>query len=193
MYKMSFVRFKKQDQIEQSKQEASEPVKLHIRIDAAPIPLGASIDISTEKREEQTQALEKVRKLGKDLFSENDTIVSNTAGDRLYQTKELYAQNLSVEELIPLLTESGLTLRINAVRGGIHAHSTCMELKTGVLADLLEESADNNREKSTKIELTNSSDKGEMHVSVREVKGKHYINKVDYKINSIEDDLLHVK
>ena len=190
---MSFIRYKKQDQFAQSKQEVTEPVKLHIRIDAAPIPLGASKDISSDHRESQTQALEKVRKLGKDLFSENDTIVSNTAGDRLYQTKELYSQNLSVEELIPLLTESDLTLRVNAVRGGVHAHSTCMELKTGVLADLLEEMSDSNREKSTKLELTNSTEKGEIYVSVKEVKGKHYINKVDYKISSVEDDRLHVK
>jgi hypothetical protein len=190
---MSFVRFKKQDQLEQPKEAAPEPAKLHIRIDAAPIPLGASKDISSEKRESQTQALEKVRKLGKDLFSENDTIVSNTAGDRLYQTKELYSQQLSIEELIPMLTASDLTLRVNAVRGGVHAHSTCMELKSGILADLLSETSDSNREKSTKLELTNSSEKGEMYVSVREVKGKHYINKVDYKISSIEDDRLHVK
>ncbi len=190
---MSFVRFKKQDQLEQPQQEASEPNKLHIRIDAAPIPLGVSVDISSNKRELQTQALERVRKLGKDLFSENETIVSNTAGDRLYQSKELYAQTLSVEDLIPLLTESDLTLRINAVRGGVHAHSTCMELKTGVLADLLEKAVDNNKEKSTKLALTNSSDKGEIFVSVKEVRGKHYINKVDYKISSIEDDRLHIK
>jgi|TARA_B110000008_G_scaffold228654_1_gene230811 hypothetical protein len=190
---MSFVRFKKQDQLEQPKETAAEPAKLHIRIDAAPIPLGASKDISSEKREAQTQALEKVRKMGKDLFAENNTIVSNTAGERLYQTKELYSQRLSIEELIPLLTASDLTLRVNAVRGGVHAHSTCMELKSGILADLLSETSDSNREKSTKLELTNSSEKGEMYVSVREVKGKHYINKVDYKISSIEDDRLHVK
>ena len=64
---MSFIRYKKQDQFAQSKQEVTEPVKLHIRIDAAPIPLGASKDISSDHRESQTQALEKVRKLGKDL------------------------------------------------------------------------------------------------------------------------------
>ena len=93
---MSFIRYNKRDQLAQPKKEAVEPVKLHIRIDAAPIPLGASKDISSSKREAQTRALEKVRKLGKDLFSENETIVSNTAGDRLYQTKELYSQNLSV-------------------------------------------------------------------------------------------------
>ena len=86
---MSFVRFKKQDQFDQPKQAVNEAVTLHIRIDAAPIPLGASLDISQEKRESQTEALETVRKLGKDLFAENETIVSNTAGDRLYQTKEL--------------------------------------------------------------------------------------------------------
>jgi hypothetical protein len=188
---MSFIRYKKQAQLEEP--VAETPQKLHIRIDVAPIPQGASQDISMEKRQMQTSAVENVRKLGKDLFASNNTVVSNTAGDRLYQTKELYSQQLAVEDMIPLLTASDLTLRVNAIREGTHAHTTCMELKTGVLADLLSEAIDNNNEKTTNLSLTNSSDKGEMFVSVREIKGKHYINKVDYKINSFDDDRLHVK
>jgi hypothetical protein len=191
MYKMSFIRYKKQAQLEEP--VAETPQKLHIRIDVAPIPQGASQDISMEKRQMQTNAVENVRKLGKDLFANNKTVVSNTAGDRLYQTKELYSQQLAVEDMIPLLTASDLTIRVNAIREGMHAHTTCMELKTGVLADLLNEAIDNNNEKTTNLSLTNSTDKGEMFVSVREIKGKHYINKVDYKINSFEDDRLHVK
>lgn len=190
---MSFIRRNQQPQFEQ----ASAPVKLsqelNIRIDVAPIPLGATEDISAQKRSMQTAAVQKVRAQGKDLFLQNKTVVSNTAGNRLYQTSELYSQNLPVEELIPLLTSSDLTLRINAIREGVHAHSTCMELKSGILADLLEETADNNKEKTAKITLTNATERGEMYVSVREVKGKHYINKVDYKINAIEDDRLHIK
>jgi hypothetical protein len=188
---MSFIRYKKQDQLEETVTEASQ--ELHIRIDVAPIPQGASQDISMEKRQMQTNAVEKVRKLGKDLFSTNKTVVSNTAGDRLYQTRELYSQQLAVEDMIPLLTESKLTLRVNAIREGMHAHTTCMELKTGVLADLLREAVDNNDEKTANLSLTTSTEKGEMFVSVREIKGKHYINKVDYKISAFEDDRLHVK
>lgn len=191
MYKMSFIRYKKQPQLEETSTAA--PQKLHIRIDVAPIPQGASQDISMEKRQAQTNAVEQVRKLGKDLFSENAAVVSNTAGDRLYQTKELYSQQLAVEDMIPLLTSSDLTLRVNAIREGTHAHTTCMELKTGILADLLQEAADHNKEKTTTLSLTTSNEKGEMFISVREIKGKHYINKVDYKINSFEDDRLHVK
>lgn len=190
---MSFIRRKQEPQFE----EASVPVKqsqeLNIRIDVAPIPLGASEDISKEKRSLQTAAVQKVRSKGKDLFLQNKTIASNEAGIRLYQTNELYSQNLAVEDLIPMLTSSDLTLRVNAIREGVHSHSTCMELKSGVLADLLEETADNNKEKTAKITLTNATERGEMFVSVKEVKGKHYINKVDYKINAIEDDRLHIK
>jgi hypothetical protein len=188
---MSFIRYKKQQQFEAPKVAA--PQKLNIRIDVAPIPQGASQDISMEKRQMQTNAVEKVRKLGKDLFSNNITVISNTAGDRLYQTKELYSQQLAVEDMIPLLTKSDLTLRVNAIREGTHAHTTCMELTTGVLANLLSESVDHNNEKTANLTLTASSEKGEMFISVREIKGKHYINKIDYKINSFEDDRLHVK
>lgn len=190
---MSFIRYQKQEQFDQPQAAVEEAQKLNIRIDVAPIPLGASMDISAEKREMQTKAVQKVRAAGKDLFLQNNTIVSHNAGDRLYQTSELYSQNLAVEDLIPMLTSSDLTLRVNAVREGVHAHSTCMELKTGVLADLLQETADSNKEKSTKLSLTNASERGEMYVTVKEVKGKHYINKVDYKINSVEDDRLHIK
>jgi len=193
MYKMSFIRYNKQPQFDEQPQEAEAPKDLSIRIDVAPIPMGASKDVSSEKRAQQTQALEKVRQNGKDLFLQNGTVVSNTAGDRLYQTRELYSQNLAVEDLIPMLTSSNLTLRVNAVRNGVHAHTTCMELKTGILADLMQENSDNNGEKSTKLTLTNASERGEMYVSVKEVRGKHYINKVDYKINALEDDRLHVK
>lgn len=191
MYKMSFIRYKKQPQLEEPAIKSSQ--ELHIRIDVAPIPQGASEDISMEKRQMQTKAVEKVRQLGKDLFAANKTVVTNTAGERLYQTRELYSQQLAVEDMIPLLTQSDLTLRVNAIREGMHGHATCMELKTGVLADLLNGAIDNNNEKTTNLSLTNSTDKGEMFVSVREIKGKHYINKVDYKINSFEDDRLHVK
>lgn len=188
---MSFIRYNKQPQLEEPVTNTQH--ELHIRIDVAPIPQGASQDISMETRQMQTKAVEQVRQLGKDLFAPNNTVVTNTAGERLYQTRELYSQQLAVEDMIPLLTESGLTLRVNAIREGMHGHTTCMELKTGVLADLLKEAVDNNNEKTTSLTLTNSTDKGEMFVSVREIKGKHYINKVDYKVNSFEDDRLHVK
>lgn len=189
---MSFVKFKKEPQISEVPQVAAANNSLHIRIDVAPIPLGASKEIPLEAREKQTMALNMLRKEGKDLFLQNNTIVSNTAGDRLYQTKDLYGQNISVEKLIPKLTADHLTLRVNAIRDGIHSQSTCMELKTGVLADLLEESPDKNNEKTTQLELTSSQGKGQMFVTIKKHKGQHYINKVDYKISSLHDNLLHV-
>ena len=188
---MSFIRFKKEPQLEETKAPQMASQDMHIRIDVAPIPIGASQDFSMEKRMHQTSALQVVRSKGKDLFAENRTVVSNTAGDRLYQTKELYSQNLAVEDLIPMLTSSDLTLRVNAIREGVNAHSTCMELKTGILADLLLEAADKNGEKSTSLCLSNE-EAGEMFVTVKQVKGKHYINKVDYRVSAFEDDRLHV-
>jgi len=188
---MSFVKFKKQAQIEEVNSAPPLSQNMHMRIDVAPIPIGASSDISMEKRQVQTQALQRVRTKGRDLFMENPAVVSNTAGDRLYQTKELYSQNLSVEDMIPMLTNAELTLRVNAVREGVHAHSTCMELKTGALADLLGDTADKNGEKSVSLQLPNG-EKGEMFVSIKSVKGKHYINKVDYKVSAFEDDRLHI-
>jgi hypothetical protein len=68
-----------------------------------------------------------------------------------------------------------------------------MELKTGVLAELLGDTADSNREKNTTLEIPNNAEKGTMYVTVKEIKGKHYVNKVDYKVNSTEDDRLHLK
>ena len=189
---MSFVRFKKQPQITEEPEAVKTPNTLHIRIDVAPVPLGASKEIPLNEREKQTDALKVLRAEGKDLFQKNKTIVSNTAGDRLYQTKDLYGQNLSVEQLIPKLTSNNLTLRVNAVREGVHSQSTCMELKPGILADLLEDTADANNEKSTKLELTNSQEKGQMFVTIKTIKGQHYINKVDYKVSSVQDDLFHV-
>ena len=188
--KMSFIRFKKEQQFEEVSQQATN--ELNIRIDVAPIPLGASKDVSMETRKAQTLALEAIRKEGKDLFQPNNTAVSNTAGNRLYQTKDLYGQNLSVEKLLSKLTANDLTLRVNAVRQGTHSHSTCMELKTGVMADMLKETRDSNDEKTTTLAIENASEKGEMFVSMREIKGEHYINKVDYKVAAMEDDRLHV-
>ena len=192
-YKMSFVRKTTSNQFEETKAPAPTSNNLHIRIDVAPIPLGATKSATIEEREMQTEAIDNVKKMGKDLFAENQTVVSTNAGERLYQTKDLYGQNLSLEDMIPQLTSSNLTLRVNAIRSGVQSQSTCMELKTGILADLLEETADSNHEKNTTLEIPNNQDRGTMYVSVKEIKGKHYINKVDYKVNTTEDDRLHIK
>ena len=101
-------------------------------------------------------------------------------------------KNLSVEKLLSQLTANDLTLRVNAIRQGTHAHATCMELKTGIMADLLKQAKDSNDEKTTTLAVENASEKGEMFVSMREIKGEHYINKVDYKVSAMEDDRLHV-
>lgn len=190
--KMSFVRSSKVDQFAAAPSQKGSK-DLHIRIDVAPIPTGASVAQSAEQRGAQATAANILKTAGKDLFMENKTLVSTNAGERLYQTKDLYGQNLSLEALIPQLTKANLTLRVNAVRESEDAHNTCMELKTGILADIMQDTGDSNREKSTTLEIPSASEKGQMFVTVKEIKGKHYINKVDYKVGVTEDNKLHVK
>ena len=144
-------------------------------------------------KEKQTAAIQSIRQKGKDLFSPNNTVVSHNAGQRLYQTADLYGQTLAVEDLIPMLTESELTLRITAERNGSQAHHTCMELKTGALADMLEKSADSKLEKITELAIESNPTVGRVFVGSKLANGKHYIQKLDYEVNSTEDDRLHLK
>jgi hypothetical protein len=190
---MSFVRRSKVNQFAPKSAKTLKQSNLHIRIDVAPIPEGASAKRDPTAIAEQMAAQEKIKSMGNDLFMMNPTIVSNTAGKKLYQTKDLYANVISVENLITQLTASNLTLRVNAVREGTHSHATCMELKTGYLADLLDETADANNEKTLTLSVDGHEEKGEMYVSVKSMKGQHYINKVDYSVESYEDDKLHLK
>ena len=118
--------------------------------------------------------------------------MTTSAGKRLYQTADLYGQVLAVEDLIPQLTAADLTLRLTAERHGTHAHGTCMELKTGILADLLEDTPDAKNEKITEVSLPSSDEVGRMFVGVKMSGGKHYIQKVDYEVASAVDDQLHL-
>jgi len=193
---MSFVRFKKEDQIqEQPKPQAAVEADsgLSMRIDVVPIPTGTTGVVDMDLKQKQNEVISNIQKLGKDLFAPNKTVVSQTAGNKLYQTADLFGQVLAVEDLIPQLTSADLTLRVNAIREGSHAHSTCMELKTGVLADLLDESPDSKREKVTELNVSASPDRGRMFVGVKLSNGKHFIQKLDYEVNATVDDTLHLK
>lgn len=193
---MSFVRFKKEDQMqEETKPQAAVEVDsgLSMRIDVVPIPTGTTGLVDMELKQKQNEIISKVQKMGKDLFAPNKTVVSQTAGNKLYQTADLFGQVLAVEDLIPMLTSADLTLRVNAIREGTHAHSTCMELKTGALADLLDEAPDSKREKVTELSVNASPDKGRMFVGVKLSNGKHFIQKLDYEVNATVDDTLHLK
>ena len=193
---MSFVRFKKEDQMqEQPKPQAAVEADsgLSMRIDVVPIPTGTTGVVDMELKQKQNEVISRIQKLGKDLFAPNKTVVSQTAGNKLYQTADLFGQVLAVEDLIPMLTSADLTLRVNAIREGSHAHSTCMELKTGILADLLDESPDSKREKVTELNVSASPDKGRMFVGVKLSNGKHFIQKLDYEVNATVDDTLHLK
>lgn len=193
---MSFVRFKKEDQLQQEiKPQAAVEVDsgLSMRIDVVPIPTGTTGVVDIDLKQKQNEVISNIQKMGKDLFAPNKTVVSQTAGNKLYQTADLFGQVLAIEDLIPQLTSAKLTLRVNAIREGSHAHSTCMELKTGILADLLDETPDSKREKVTEINVNASPDKGRMFVGVKLSNGKHFIQKLDYEVNATVDDTLHLK
>lgn len=193
---MSFVRFKPEAQLETESSPVaavSDASKVSMRIDVVQIPSGTADVKQKINKETQTNAIKSIQQLGKDLFMENKTVVSTQAGKRLYQTADLFGQVLSIEQLIPMLTDNGLTLRVNALREGYNAHATCMELTSGKLADLLEEAADSKREKVTELSIPTGDDKGKMYVGIKLSNGSHYIQKLDYEISTQVDDSLHVK
>ena len=130
---------------------------------------------------------------GKDLFEENSTILTQQGSNRLYQTADLYSESLSLEELIPMLTEADLTLKLNAIRTGRQSSSTCMELKSGQLADIIQKAEpDERNEKVCNVSIKTSKEKGSMFVGVKVKGGKHFIQKLDYEIHEEQDNQLHV-
>lgn len=194
---MSFVVFKKeeQDQFQHTANEAATSEKssgLSMKIDVVPIPV-SSEQVNVSMKSLQNNAIQNIKNQGKDLFQENKTIMTASAGTRLYQTADLYGQVLAVEDLIPMLTTAELTLRLSANRSGSHAHNTVMELKTGVLADLLDDTPDAKSEKITEVSVPSFEDNGRMFIGVKMSGGKHYIQKVDYEVSSTVDDQLHLK
>ena len=162
-----------------------------MKIDVVPIPV-SSEEVDVSMKSIQNAAIKNIKQQGKDLFQSNQTIMTTSAGKRLYQTADLYGQVLAVEDLIPMLTNADLTLRLSANRQGSHAHSTCMELKTGILADLLDETPDAKSEKITEVSVPSTDEVGRMFVGVKMSGGKHYIQKVDYEVASAVDDQLHL-
>lgn len=181
---MSFVRIKKEPQIK------SPESNLFVKFDVVPIPTAMS-KYEPSKAEAQRTSMAMITARGKDLFEENPTKVSLKKGVKLYQSMQLYNQHLSVEDIIPMLTSSDLTLKVSAVRRGVDSHSTCMELKTGILADLMQESADFKGDKVTKLALP-TEEHGAMYVALQVSNGKHYIQKVDYEVDSEIDDKMHI-
>lgn len=191
---MSFVVLKKEPQLQETSANNELPkqqANLSMKLEVVPIPLSSDmVDVSLKRL--QNDQIRKIKEKGKDLFQSNQTIMTSSAGKRLYQTADLYGQVLAVEDLIPMLTSSDLTLRISANRVGTHSHATCMELKTGVLADMLDETPDAKNEKITEVSVPSIEDSGRMFVGVKMSGGKHYIQKVDYEIATTVDDQLHV-
>ena len=193
---MSFISANAQEKLSASLPEQVTPTaeseSISMRIDVLPIPTGIT-QVSMEKTKLQNQQIMHIRNIGKDLFQANHTLMSVNGSKRLYQTQDLYGKVLAVEDLIPMLTSADLTLRLNALRSGVHSHSTCMELKTGILADTLKKSTDAKGEKVTTVSIESAPDRGRMFVGLKYANGKHYISKVDYEVDSVVDDGFHLK
>lgn len=195
---MSVVRFRKtNDTVAQAPQPSTQSAveqksTVNMRIDVVPIPIGTTKKYSAEKREQQSKGIRDIMDKGKDLFQSNKTVVSNSMGKRLYQTADLYGQTLAVEELIPMLTENDLTLRLNALRGGSDSHSSCMELTSGKLADALDEFADDRNEKTVEVSIKGQENLGKIYLGLKVKGDKHYIQKLDYEVASELDKTLHV-
>lgn len=167
--------------------------KVQMKIEVVPIPTGASNLSSIEKRDVQRNHINQIMTRGKDLFEENSTILTQQGSNRLYQTADLYSESLSLEELIPMLTEADLTLKLNAIRTGRQSSSTCMELKSGQLADIIQKAEpDERNEKVCNVSIKTSKEKGSMFVGVKVKGGKHFIQKLDYEIHEEQDNQLHV-
>tara|TARA_B100000902_G_scaffold165817_1_gene160735 strand:- start:13681 stop:14223 length:543 start_codon:yes stop_codon:yes gene_type:complete len=168
--------------------------RVTMKIDVVPIPTGASLSNNIEKRAAQERNINQIKTLGRDLFEGNNAIVTEQGSSRLYQTADLYSESLSIEKLIPMLTSNDLTLRLNAVRSGIHSSSTCMELKSGTLADIVQKiQADERNEKTTSVSIPTSKEAGKMFIGVKLKGGNHFIQKLDYEISGDQDDKLHVE
>tara|TARA_X000000950_G_C13850738_1_gene634390 strand:- start:1061 stop:1645 length:585 start_codon:yes stop_codon:yes gene_type:complete len=193
---MSFINKGNKSAIMQEQTTASQVKrsKIQMKIDVVPIPTGASMTSSPEKRAAQQRSINQIKTQGKDLFEVNSTIVTDSGSNRLYQTADLYSESLPLEELIPMLTGSDLTLKLNALRSGKQSSNTCMELKTGHLADIIEKTpVDERNEKMCSVSLQTSKERGSMFVGVKFKGGKHFIQKLDFEIHREEDDKLHVE
>lgn len=185
---MSYIRKANDDQ--QSFSDDGKTSNLYLQLNVVPIP--QSLDkYDASIKEKQSSAIAMIEARGRDLFDKNETRVSLNGHKKLYQSEMLYGKVLSIENLIPMLTSQGLTLKVQAVRTGVDSHSTCMELKTGVLADLIEQSADEKGDKVTELQLVDET-VGKMFVAIKEFKGSHYIQKVDYEVLKEIDDKLHI-
>ena len=168
---------------------AIEESKINISLDVLPIPTSTISNMTSASLAKQTEALVQLKKKGADLFEQNPTVVSTNQNNRLYQTADLYGKKLSVEEMLPIMKENNLTIRVNVNRMGHMSQNSCMELSAKALSDALNETPDSRGEKQ--CELNVHSVPGIVYVGVSLYKGKHYIQKVDYSILESYDNKLH--
>ena len=109
----------------------------HIILEATIKPIGSS-DYNKDRVAQQASALKSLRTQGKDLFEMNETRKVQSAGTLLYQTTETYGTALSIEKMIETMSPNNLTLRVNFNRPGKHSSTTCMELSSATLSNLIQ-------------------------------------------------------
>jgi hypothetical protein len=169
---------------------ANEESKVSIGLDVVPVPTSTTTNMSSESISKQTQALAELKKKGFDLFEENPTIVSKSQNNLLYQTADLYGRKMSVEEMLPIMKENNLTIRVNVNRMGHMSQNSCLELSAKTLSDALNETPDARGEKNCELNVHNVP--GIVYVGFSQYKGQHYIQKVDYSILESYDRKMHV-
>lgn len=167
----------------------------HIILEATIKPIGSS-DYNKDRVAQQASALKSLRTQGKDLFEMNETRKVQSAGTLLYQTTETYGTALSIEKMIETMSPNNLTLRVNFNRPGKHSSTTCMELSSATLTNLIQTSADAHGQKI--VELRIKAEKsasvpqhGALFVAIASKGTQHYLSHIDYKIRSGYDSLYH--
>jgi len=187
---MSFVNYTKDLKAKTSLQETES--NMSMRIDVLPVSLGTAAETTRAKQDKQSEVMEQIKLLGKDLFHTNNTAVTTRASNKFYQTADLYGCRLSLEKLVPLLKENDLTLRVNALRDGNQSHVTCMELTHKMLSNMMDGAPDSKQEKCCNLMLKTAGEQGTMYVGVKVKRSQHFIQKVDYEINALVDSQLHI-
>lgn len=167
----------------------SEESKVSIGLDVVPVPTSTISRMTSASIAKQTQTLAELKKKGADLFEENPTIVSMKQNNRLYQTADLYGRKMSVEDMLPLMKENNLTIRVNVNRMGHMSQNSCLELSAKALGDALNETPDARGEKQCELKVHGVP--GIVYVGLSQYKGKHYIQKVDYSILESYDRKMH--
>jgi len=166
-----------------------------VLIEAVPVPVGTNeYDPNLARR--QGRELTAFRKMAKDMMEPNDCRLVTSAGERLYQTMEKYGTGMSVEQMTQTMETEGITMRVNFRRPGVHSSTTCMELSSKHLNNLLKETQDAKNQKTLELRVKAEASvavprHGAMFVTVEKKGAVHMLSHIDYKIMTSYDEMFH--